>query len=95
MNDSTHDWHVQLSPTLWAYCTSIHIPIGTTPYSLVFGEEAIIPLEVELPSLWVSLKDLISNEDYKVTWLQQLKLLDEKRRKAFDHLQEYQHRMSC
>ena len=40
------------------------------------------------------MKDLISDEDYRVTRLQQLKLLDEKRQKAFDHLQAYQHRMS-
>ena len=30
------DWHLQIAPTLWAYCTSIHTPIGDTPFSLVY-----------------------------------------------------------
>ena len=53
------DWHDQLPYALWAYRISERIPIGATPYSLVYGDEVVIPLEIEIPSLRVALKDLI------------------------------------
>lgn len=51
VNDTGHGWHIKLNPALWAYCTSIHTPTGATPFALVFGVEAILPIEVEIPSL--------------------------------------------
>ena len=59
------DWHLQINPALWAYRTSIRTPTGATPFSLTYGAEAILPLEVEIPSLRVSLKGLITDEDYR------------------------------
>eukprot|EP01018_Ginkgo_biloba_P006973 Gb_21718 [translate_table: standard] len=55
VNDKGQNWHLQLDPALWAYRTSICTPTGATPYSLVFGTEAILPVEIELPSLRISL----------------------------------------
>ena len=37
VNDSSHDWHLQINPTLLAYRTSFHTSTGTTSYSLVYG----------------------------------------------------------
>lgn len=51
INEVGRDWHVQLNPSLWAYGTSIHTPTGATPYSLVYGSKALLPIEVELTSL--------------------------------------------
>ncbi|GLJ26651.1 hypothetical protein SUGI_0518290 [Cryptomeria japonica] len=90
INDVGCDWHVQLNPTLWAYRTSIRTPTGATPYSLVYGAEAILPIEVEIPSLRVSLHNLIDDEAYRVSRLQDLELLDEKRQAAYNHLKAYQ-----
>eukprot|EP01018_Ginkgo_biloba_P027629 Gb_18271 [translate_table: standard] len=60
------------------------------PYSLVFGAEAILPVEIELPSLRVFLRDLIDDEDCRVALLQELELLDERRLNALNHLRAYQ-----
>lgn len=93
MNDAGKDWHIQLNPALWAYCTSIRTPIGATPFSLVYGSEAILPIKVEIPSLRVSLKGLIPDEEQRVSRLQELELIKECRHNAFDHLKVYQQRM--
>jgi len=37
--------------TLHGYRTSVRRSIGATPFSLVYGMEAILPFEVEIPSL--------------------------------------------
>ena len=48
----THkDWHDKLPHALWAYRTSIRTSTGATPYSLTYGMEAVLPIEVEIPSL--------------------------------------------
>ena len=47
------DWHEMLSFALHAYRTAVRTSTGATPYSLVYGMEAVMPLEVEIPSLRV------------------------------------------
>jgi len=47
------DWHAMLPFALHAYCTAVRTSIGATPYSLVFGMEAVMPLEVKISSLRV------------------------------------------
>lgn len=56
--------------------------IGATPFLLVYGVEAVLPLEVEIPSLRVSLHGLLTEEDYRVARLQESKLLDERQKKS-------------
>ncbi|PKI49826.1 hypothetical protein CRG98_029803 [Punica granatum] len=45
------DWHEMLPFALLAYRTFICTSTGTTPYSLVYGMEAVLPIEVEIPSM--------------------------------------------
>jgi ABC-type nickel/cobalt efflux system permease component RcnA len=45
------DLHEMLSYALYAYRTTIKTSTNTTPYSLVYGMEVVIPLEIEIPSL--------------------------------------------
>ncbi|XP_028124108.1 uncharacterized protein K02A2.6-like [Camellia sinensis] len=40
----------QLIVALWAYRTSKRKPTQATPYSLVYGSEAVLPIELETPS---------------------------------------------
>ncbi|KAM7460053.1 hypothetical protein LguiA_035983 [Lonicera macranthoides] len=42
------DWHERLPEALWAYRTTCRTPTQATPYSLVFGGEEVLPLEVHL-----------------------------------------------
>ena len=64
--------------------------MGTTPFSLVYGADVVLPIEVEIPTLRISMKGLITNEDYRISQLQELVLLDECQQVACDHLQVYQ-----
>ncbi|XP_059290771.1 uncharacterized protein LOC132044302, partial [Lycium ferocissimum] len=47
------NWHEQLSYALLGYKMTTRISTGATPYLLVYGTEAVIPAEVEIPSLRV------------------------------------------
>ena len=48
---SKRDWHEKIGEALWAYRTTYRTPTQATPYSLVYGVEAILPLERQIPSL--------------------------------------------
>jgi hypothetical protein len=47
------DWHEMLPFSLHVYRTAVRTSIRATPYTLVYGTEAVMPLEVEIPSLRV------------------------------------------
>ncbi|GFY85492.1 hypothetical protein Acr_04g0002300 [Actinidia rufa] len=76
---SKSEWAEDLLSILWAYHTTSRIPTGETPYSMVFGTESVIPVEIGLPSFRTSNFDKESNE---VELRLNLDLLEERREKA-------------
>ena len=48
------DWHEHIHEALWSYRTSNRTSTGTTLFMLVYGAEAVLPVELELPSLRIS-----------------------------------------
>ena len=60
------DWHEKLPFALHAYRTGVRTSIGATPYSLVYGMEAVLPIEVEI----LSLRVLREVELEKIEWVQ-------------------------
>ena len=75
---------------LWAYRTSEKIATSATPYSLVYSDEAIIPLEIEILYLRIALKDIMKEPQHWEVKMNQLEALDEKRINALEHLKAYQ-----
>ena len=51
MVQSSRQWHEKLPFALLGYRTTVRTSVGATPYSLVYGTEAVIPSEIEIPSL--------------------------------------------
>nr|XP_033508905.1 uncharacterized protein LOC117273825 [Nicotiana tomentosiformis] len=51
MVDNYKKWHEKLPFALLGYRTAVHTSTRATPYLLVYGTEAVIPVEVEIPSL--------------------------------------------
>ncbi|KAI5347393.1 hypothetical protein L3X38_015272 [Prunus dulcis] len=87
------DWHERLPEALWAYRTTVCAATGCTPYSLVYGSEAILPLEIQLPSLRVATHLVNPNENVKVR-LAELEALDEKCLSVQQKLEVYQAQMA-
>ncbi|XP_012461380.1 uncharacterized protein LOC105781384 [Gossypium raimondii] len=51
MTETYKDWHKKLPFALYAYRTSVRTSTGATPFSLIYRMEAVLPIEVEIPSL--------------------------------------------
>lgn len=46
-------WLDEIHHILWAYQTMQRVLTGEIPFNLAFGIEAVIPLELGLPYLWM------------------------------------------
>ena len=54
VSKSRSDWAEKLHSVLWAYQITYKTAIGVTPFELVFGLNAITPLDYLVPTLRVA-----------------------------------------
>ena len=78
---------------LHGYRTSAQTSTGATPYSLVYGMEAVLPIEVQIPSLKIMKDAGLNEDDWIQTRLDHLNLINEKRLTSIFHGHTYQKRM--
>ena len=78
---------------LHGYRTSVCTSTGATSFSLVYGMEEVLPVEVEIPSLRVIMETKLSEAEWVQNMFDQLNLIEEKRMTALYHGQLYQKRM--
>ncbi|GFS29093.1 hypothetical protein Acr_00g0005320 [Actinidia rufa] len=80
-----------LPSILWAYHTISRIPTGEMPYSIVYGTESVILVEIGMPSYKPSNFDNNINE---VELRLNLDLFDEKRERAEVRQDAYKHQVA-
>nr|GEU75961.1 DNA-directed DNA polymerase [Tanacetum cinerariifolium] len=73
-------WFEKLEDALWAFRTAYKIPIGCTPYKLVYEKSCHLPIEIEHKAYW-ALKHV--NFDLKITGDHQKYQLNELRDQAY------------
>ena len=80
----------ELPHVLWTYNTTPQKSMGETPFSMTYGEDAVIPLEMGFPTLRTSSFNLsINNELLEKS----LDLINEIRESAMVQLVYYQHKL--
>nr|XP_010316973.1 uncharacterized protein LOC104645907 [Solanum lycopersicum] len=63
MIDKQQGWHELLPYALLGYRTTVRTSTGATPYLLVYGTEAVVPVEVEITSLRIIQEAELSNAE--------------------------------
>lgn len=92
--DNHRQWHEKLSFALLVYRTTMRTSSGATPYMLVFGTEAVIHAEVEIPSLRFIQEAKLDDAEWIRIRQEQLILIDKKRMDDVCHGQLYKNRMA-
>ena len=89
-------WSDHLTDVLWACRSSMKIAIGFSPFSLIYGIEAISPVKLVVPMLKVMLRENQEDieEENNERRLAYLEGLEEERELAKRRSQRYQQRMA-
>jgi transposase InsO family protein len=64
IEESPRHWHEVLSEALWVHRTARHGVIKVTPFELVYGQEAVLPVEINLQTLRMCKQDGLSADEY-------------------------------
>ena len=72
-------WHLKLNEALWAYRTSPRSATGTTPYALIYGHDAMLPVELSVNSLRIIEQSSLFSDEYGQAMRQELEDLEEAR----------------
>ena len=84
------NWDLEIPSALWAYRTSVKTGTGFTPFHLVFGKEALLPVEVELPAIKMLEKMMETSTDAFATRLLYLEEAQLNRSLALEHYESMQ-----
>ncbi|KAL6125059.1 hypothetical protein ACLB2K_077567 [Fragaria x ananassa] len=84
-------WSNHPPDALWAYCMSPQTTTGFSPYSLVYGSEAISPVKLTFPTTRVlTVNDLECDASSCFDWrLMDLEAADEQRQQAEKNMKAY------
>jgi hypothetical protein len=80
-------WHEVLSKALWAHHISTHSAAMVTPFELVYGQEVVLPIEVNLDDLRIAQQNELSAIDHHNLTLDRLDEVSDERVKALGEIE--------
>ena len=83
VNDAKGKWVEELPQVLWTYRTTPRRSTRKTPFSMTYGVEAVIPLEIGFPTLRTNSFNPSNNDEHLK---KNLNLIEEKRESAIVQL---------
>eukprot|EP00253_Pinus_taeda_P026646 PITA_26646 len=92
LQENKKAWHLKLKYALWADQIFTKRSIGTSPYELVYGAEAIFPTSLRVPVMKL-IQGLEEEPNVVQRRINQLIALQEKRNEVFDSHQQSQNRI--
>ena len=88
-------WDQKVTEAVWAYNITHKTATGHSPFELVYGTEAVLPLEIELPALRITSEQQLSANEKMKARLMQLERLDETRRQSLHFVEIKQNRQKA
>jgi hypothetical protein len=88
IKDSLRRWHEKLLEALWTRRTSRQGATKVTPFVLVYGQEAVLPVEIGLHSLRLTGPCLLSSKEYHELMMDKIDDVRESRFKALEEIEK-------
>ena len=90
LEDAKGKWVEELPHVFWTYRTTPRKSTGKTPFSMTYGDEAVIPFENGFPTMRTSTFNSDGNDELL---RKNLDLIEERRENAMVQLAYYQHKL--
>jgi hypothetical protein len=87
IEDNPRRWHEKLLEALWAHRISRHRATKVTPFEIVYGQEAVLPVEIGLQNLRVTGQDSFSAKEYDELMMDKIDDIHERRFKALEEIE--------
>ncbi|GLU22256.1 hypothetical protein SLE2022_383450 [Rubroshorea leprosula] len=87
VDDNLRRWHELLSNTIWAYKTSQRSATKVTPFSLTYGHDAVLTIELSTRSLRITIQHGLTFGEYNETMSLELEDLEGMRLTTLNKLQ--------
>jgi hypothetical protein len=88
IKDNPRRWHEKLSEALWAHRTSRDGAMKVTHFELVYGQEAVLPVEIGLQSLRVTGQGSLSVKEYHELMMDKIDGIQESRFKVLEEIEK-------
>lgn len=87
IEDKPRKWHENLSTALWACRNTKSTATGFTPYRLTYGQDAVLPMEVTVPSSRTMNVEMVPNDVHETMLMRELEQTSSDRLKAIDNME--------
>jgi hypothetical protein len=87
IKDNPMRWHEKFSEALWAHRMSRHGATKVTPFKLVYGQEAVLPVDVSLQNLRIIGQAHLSAKEYNKLMMDKIDDALESRFKALEEIE--------
>ena len=88
IEENPRRWHEVLSEALWAHRISKHGTTKVTPFELAYGQEAILPVEVNLDAYRLAKQNDLSTVDYHDLMMDNIDEVTDKRLRALKEIEK-------
>ena len=88
IEENPRRWHEVSSEALWAHRISRHGATKVTPFELVYSQEAVLPVEVNLAAYRLAKQNHLSAVDYKDLMMDNIDEVTDKCLKALKEIQK-------
>ena len=95
IDEYPRQWHDRLAEALWAYRMSCHGSTKNTPYQLVYGQEAILPWEINIGSRRVSFQNDLTADEYAELMYINTEDLTELRLRSLEKIKADKAKVTC
>jgi hypothetical protein len=87
-------WHEVLSKELWAHRISRHSATKDTPFELVYGQEGVLPIEVNLDAYRLAKQNDLSVVDYHDLMMDKIDEVTDKHLRALKEIEKHKLRVA-
>jgi hypothetical protein len=94
IKDNPRRWQVVLFEALWAHHISRHGATKVTPFELVYGQEAVLPVEVNLGAYRLAKQNYLDVESYYALMMDNIDEVTDKCMEALEEIEEEKRRVA-